>query len=327
MILIKNFSPTNHFSRSIFEFDNEKLVEKFKSLSFETENEIYYSKIKKIQYRKRRELNWIWTAFILCGLVLVIHPIFSHFYQNNILILTIEKILTLIGLILCVPAFRRNDYCSFVSSEDEYLASIRIAKKDRQLFQQAIDLIKQKTEIISETNPSAPFPDIQPNFEIVTYDIPYFLKKSKTKFYPDKIVKLEKSIAEEVVSEIYYDQLDRKTKVLRIGNSNWGYAWSYLLFFITITFTAILIFFPELINIHLPYLYIWGFGYISLLPISLLKFIKKEHIAFYDHNEDIVLLLMQNSNNRGKIKQIFDFIRSHIPDSSEKDSRRKETAT
>jgi hypothetical protein len=327
MILIKNYSPTNHFSRSIFRFDDEKLIENFKSLSFETENEIPYNKIKKIQYRKRTDLNWIWTAFIFCGFILVFHSLFFLCYQNSLLILAVEKFLTIIGLILCIPAFRRIEYCSFLSSEDEYLASIQIAKKDRQSFIQVINLIKQKTEIISETNPSFPFPNIKPAFEMSVYDIPYFIKKSNIRFYTDRIVEHDKSLAEDVVLEIYYNQLNEKTKVLRIGNGNWSYVWSYLLFFICLTITPIIVFFPKLINFHLPYLYIIGFAFISLVPISLFGFIKNEYIAFHDRNDEIKFLLKQNSKNHEKLIQIVDFIRSQIPDNNDKGDRKQEKVT
>jgi hypothetical protein len=312
MIRIINFRPINHFSRSVIEFDDAKLVQRFKSLSFETEKEIDYPKIKKLEFRRRADINWIWSAFILSVIVLNAHLWLGHLYQHIAFLLILEKALTVICLLLCIPAFRKEEILSLISDEEEYLISIWVSRKDRLLIEAAIRLIKEKTEIRSETSPSSPFPEDPPAFELIEYDLPYFLKRSTKRFYPDRMLEWVRGLAEDVVQEVLYERLNGETKEYRIGNRNWSYAWSYLLVFLGLTLTLVEVFFPQLISIHRSFAYLWIAGLALIVPLWLFEFIKRDFIAFNDLDEDVALLLKRTSHNRETVAKVVEYIQSQI---------------
>src|SRR5688572_22172805 len=98
VIKINSFIPTDNLTRRSWEFYDNYLVVKTKSLSFEYENEVEYEKIKSIRSRSMREFNWIWTSFITVGLVGIANLGLDYFCVTNPLIDYIEKIVTTFAL-------------------------------------------------------------------------------------------------------------------------------------------------------------------------------------------------------------------------------------
>jgi hypothetical protein len=249
MIIIKNFLPTKNFTRITFEFDDQKITRQVKNLSIEIKDEIQYSKIKIIRVNKAKDFQWIWNTFVLFMATLLvksvlINTVLCNHIENNPITQAIEKLIVIIGLLLCIPFFHKEEFYSFLSADHNYLATIKANKRNRKLIKEAIDLIKQKTEILSESYPSKPFPEQLPILEIVEFDLPDFLNKITTRFYSDKLIESQKSLVGEEVTEINYDQLSGKVNVIRTAKNSWSSLGCLLLNFWCITITPVYIFIP-----------------------------------------------------------------------------------
>jgi len=77
---------------------------------------------------------------------------------------------------------------------------------------EAIKLIKQKTEITNETYFDTSFSSDHPVFQFSEFEVADFLNKSKVSVYDDKIINVEKSLAEELTTVVRFDELSGKTK-------------------------------------------------------------------------------------------------------------------
>jgi hypothetical protein len=315
MISISSFYPFSNLARVSFEFCDEKIIFKTKSLTVDNEGEIKYEKIKVIKRKRLIDLRWVGTASWVIGLIGVFYFIFNWPHSSNSTILFIEKLLAILGLLLCIPAFRKREICSFLDSDRNPLATIEVKTNNRKLFEDAIYLIKQKTEIISETNLTNPLADTRPIFEITSWDIPDFLNKSVTRFYDDRFVDSEQSLLEEMVTEVKYCELRGKPKSIKAGNQLWSSLGCFLLGLCTAIITLFALFFPQLTKGIPIYLYL-GWVILSIL-MFVLRYAKKEVLVFYNKNDQEIWWTRPNASNRKKIDQIVEFIQNKTASSSE----------
>lgn len=244
MIQINSFIPTDNFTRRIWEFHEDKIVIKTKSLTVDIEKEVKYEKIKFIESRKSANLYWIWVSFFIFAILSITTLGIDYFGERNTIVDSIEKVVAFFALSLILPSFRKNEYLYFIDAEKNYSTNIKIDNdKKRAQIAEAINLIKQRTNIIAETYLSDTLPKENPTFEIVEFDFPDFLNKSTTRFYEDRIIETYKSLTQEAVRITKYDELNGATKTAKLGNDNWNYVWSYWLIFVCITSLSTSIFF------------------------------------------------------------------------------------
>jgi hypothetical protein len=313
MIRISSFDIMNNFAREIFEFSDEKILFKIKSLTVECEREIKYEKIKSIIHFKRVDLRWFWRGFFIIAIMsgLMFIRVLTHL--NNPTINLIQRSGVVVGLILCIPAFHKNDYCSFVDEDKKYLFGIRIDSEiTRELLIMAIERIKQKTEIISDADPTNPLVDQPPVFEITQYDIPDFLHRSTSRFYEDRIIDHEKSLEMEMVTEVKYSELSGKIQSIKSGNNNWSTLWLSWFMFICFLTIFIFSFFPLPGKFYLFFSYLLSGTVILLIPLHFLQYIKREFLIFNNKNDQSIYWVTRNSANRKKLDEIVAFIQNKV---------------
>jgi hypothetical protein len=313
MIRISNFQISSNFSRLVYEFYDEKMIIKGKSLTLEAEREINYKKIKVIQKRTVLDLRWWWVPLVVSLVVVCIYIIFDYPFQNNPTIYFTEKAVFIFGIALSTPAFRKIEYCSFLDEDRNAIVSIRVNKSNRKALEEAINLIKQKAEIISETYLTNPSAGIPPKFEIIYYDFPDYLNKSIARFYDDRIIDVEKSLVGDLVTEVKYSELSGKTQVIKVRNDSWGNVWGSWFKFAVITSATLDLFLPSRLTLGLGLLI--G-GSILVIPTFFLGYLKNEVLVFYNHNNEIIYWIRRNWGNQKLLDQIIELIQSKVSPSN-----------
>jgi hypothetical protein len=312
VIKIDSFSPIDNFTRRSWEFYDDRIVVKTKSLTFDYENEVKYEKIKSIQSRSVREFNWIWTSFITVGLVGIADLGLGYFCITSPIIDVVEKVFITFALAMLPLAFLKYEYYSFLDADKNFLATVRAGKKNKPMIFEAIKLIKQKAEITKETYFDTSFSSDHPVFQFSEFDIADFLNKSKVSVYDDKIVDVEKSLAEELTTVVRFDELSGKTKFAKMGNDKWDYVWSYWLFFVTISGISISTFFAEWLKGNRLFGNLYFGGLALLIPLILMRYIKSEILVFYDKKDNGVFWTRVNKANREKLNQIVEFVKGKV---------------
>lgn len=312
MIKINSFIPTDNLTRRSWEFYDNHMVVKTKSLTFEYETEVEYEKIKSIRSRSMREFNWIWTSFITVGFVGIAKLGLDYFCITNPIIDVVEKIVIVFALAILPLAFLKYEYYSFLDADKNFLATVRVRKKSRPLVFEAIKIVKQKTEVTNETYFDASSPSNPPVFQFSEFDFADFLNKSKVSVYDDKIIDIEQSLAEETITVVRFDELSGKTKFAKMANSMWDYVWSYWLFFVAISGISITIFFAEWVKGNFLFGNLYFGGLALLIPLFLMRYIKSEILVFYDKKDDGVFWTRVNKTNREKLNQIIEFVKGKV---------------
>jgi len=310
LIKINSFTPFNNFARRSWEFYDDHMVIKTKSLTFDYENEVGYEKILSIRSRETADLSWIWAAVTVFGLF-GIASVASDWIGINIPAI-IGKIVVIFALLLLLPAFRRYEYYSFLDVDENSLATVRVNGKNKQSVLEAIKLIKQKTEITSETYFTDSFPNIPSFFQYNEIDFPDFLNKVQVRFYEDRLISVEKSLAEKLTTVIRYNEFSGKTKTAKMANDKWGNVWSYWLYFVCVTGISIATFFGKQLQGNYLILNLFYVGLGLLIPLFLFRYIKSEVIIFYDKQENGIFWLTVNKVNRETLNQIVGFIKGKV---------------
>jgi|GEM_PF-3096680 len=313
MIQINSFIPADNFTRRIWEFHEDKIVVKTKSLTVDVEKEIKYEKIKFIRTIKSADLRWLWATFVVFGILGVTGLGLDYFDVSNQTTELIGKTVATFALLLMIPSFHKHEFYYFLDAEKYHVANVKIeTEKKRRQIAEGISLIKQKTELISEIYLSDPLPRTPPTFEIVEFDFPDFLNKSTTRFYDDRIIETHRSIIEEAARVTNYNELSGKTRTARVGNDNWDYVWCYWMIFVCITGFSISIFFPKQICGNLLFVKLFFGGLALIIPIYFLKYIKREFMVFNDKNDDGIFGIGVNGKNRKELNQIAEFVKSKV---------------
>jgi hypothetical protein len=319
MIRIEYFSPLDNFSKSAYEFDAENITYKYKSLYIEAERKIEYQRIKFIELSNRANPRWFYFLFVFICAVVFLNSIallnLAHnpFSLTNPAFQVIDKALIILGFVIFILSLRKNELVSLFDEDREYLATISVNKKNRGFMLEGLDLIKRKTEIIIETNPANSFPDKLVAFEVVQFEILDFLNKSTTKFYEDRLIDVEKSLAEEVTTEVLYSELSGKTQIVKLGNDKANFVWIYFLFFLDFVVFPLDVFFPQLMDSRSRMILVVGMFALTTVAYFLLKFDKRETFLFYGHKDRVLYWTRVNNSNRKRMYQIVGYVQDHIP--------------
>lgn len=315
MISFSSYFPMASFLKIELEFDDENITQKFKSLTAEGENEIPYSKIANIQFERRADMRWTTTGFIFILLDgLFISVLFNLFPQlcGNPIVYGIGQFLFLVGIGICLLGFVKRDFCYFYDKDSNYITVIEITNKNSDAVYKAIELIKNKTSIISETDPDLLDEDENPKLELTTHFFPNYLYKNTIRFYDDKILDVEKNLFSESASEYQYDTLKQKVTILKLGDNNWNSLAFFIIFVGLILSTGFDLFFP---NVSLGMEFIFGAVGLSIFPF-IMRYAKRETIFFYDKNDDVVFYIKIPRNGKQKVEEIIQFIKMKTPEAS-----------
>jgi hypothetical protein len=312
VIKINSFSPVDNFARRTWEFHTNHMVIKIRSLTLEYEYEVEYEKIKAIWSGRVMDLAWLWAVFITTGTLGLVNLGLNHFDITSPIIDVIEKIVGLLALTSLVLAFLRYDYYSFLDVDENSLATIRVDKTSKRAVLEAIKLIKQKAEITSETYFDDSLPSTPPAFQYTDFDFADFLNKLKVSVYDDRIIVVQKSLVEEFMTVIKFDDLSGKTKLVRMVNERWDYVWSYWLFFLCITVFSAEVFFSEQLKGNSLFPSLSGGGLALLIPLFALRFVKNDVLVFYDKKDNGIFGTRINLANREKLNQIVGFVQSKV---------------
>lgn len=319
MIQINSFIPTDNLTRRVWAFHEDKVVVKTKSLTADVEKEIKYERIKFIRTKKSADLSWLWVSFFTFGVLSIAMLGIGTFHLIGPTMRLIEKAIATIALLLMLLSLRKHEFYYFLDAEKYHLATVKIDNNKKHVqIADAINLIKQKTEIINEFYLNDPLPTTPPVFEVVEFDFPDFLNKSTTRFYDDKIIEIHKSIVEESARVTSYNEYNGTTRTDRVGNDNWNYVWTYWMLFVVIAELSFSIFFPKQVCGNLLFVRLFFGGLALLVPLYFLKYIKSEFLVFNDNNGDGILGIAVNNKNREKLSQIAKFIKGKVDSQNQK---------
>lgn len=312
MIKINSFTPLDNFTRRSWEFFDDHMVIRTKSLTLDYENEVEYRNIKFIRSKRMIDLNWMWASFVAVGLLGLTSLGLGWFNIHIPNFVVVEKIVVVFALVMLFPAFRSHEYYSFVDADWSSSVTIRVNNKNKLLILDAIDLIKHKTEITVESYYTNSFPSESEIYQHKELDIPDFLNHIRVRFYKDKLVAVEKSLAEEITTVIKYDQFSGKTKFAKVGNDKWDYVWSCWLFFLCIVGITTTTFFGKQMKGNYLLLNLFYIGLGLLIPLHFFRYIKSEILVFYDKKDNGIFWMNINSANREKLTQIAKFIKGKV---------------
>jgi hypothetical protein len=312
VIKISSFSVVQNLSKWIWEFDNDKMTVKIKSLITEFEREVPYEKIQFIRNNSTADIEWLWVSFLVIVLLGLVRMGFNYFSVVNSTIDIAEKVIVVLALSIDVLVFRKQEYYWFFDADKNLLATIMIDKKNKQLLLDGIGLIRQKNKMLGETYFDDPLPSAKPVFQIEEFDFADSLNKCKNGFYEDKIVIVEKSLIEETTTIIKYDELNGQTKFAKIGNDKWDSILFYWLYFMCITGMFTLVFFAEQLKGNYFYGKLFYVGFALLVPLFLLKYIKSEILFFHDKKDNGIFWVMAHAKNREKLNQIIEFVHEKV---------------
>jgi hypothetical protein len=312
VVKINSFSPFENFARWFWEFHDDNLIIKTRSFTLDFEREVKYEKIKIISNKRVADLGWFWASFIAIVLLTLIDLGLSYFCVTSPLIIIVEKFGVIFALALVIPAFRKHEYYFFLDANKNLLATIKIDNNSKPSILKAINLIKQKTELISETYFNDQLPDTPPVFQFTEFNLPDFLNKAQVGVYEDKIIDVEKSLAEELTTVVNYVELSGKTKFAKAGNEKWEIVWVNWLFFVSLVGLSASIFFSEQLKGNHLYFNLLIGGWVLLVPLFLLRYIKNEILLFYDKQDNAVFWTRVNPANREKLSQIIEFVKNRV---------------
>jgi len=318
MIEIRTFEPYN-WTRRAYEFLDDKVVIKTKSLTIDYTAEINYKEIKVVYRRKIAQQDGIVLGIGLIAILTIINLILNITCFNNPTFILIRQIGTAAGMLACLSVFHVDEFCGFLDENRNQLGYIKINNKDRSKIQTAVQLIQQKTELFSETMFANPQPSQSSIFEFTHWDIPNNLNKSVNTFYADRLIKETISLTEQQVIEVQYSELSGKTQIIHRGNERWGTAFNYLLVLWALIGNFFFVFFPQILKIWagIQYLY-WG-SLLMFVPLYLMRFVKQEAIGFYNTNDEVIYWTWISAKNREKIEQIVAFIQQKTGYNPEQD--------
>lgn len=311
MIIIRSFS-LNNLTRRAWEFYDDKLVIKTKSLNADYEVEWDYIKIKEIQHKKLANLSSICTSSMVLGLFFLaqwfLHFLSIRFLDNSLF----EKAIIFLAILLLAPIFRKHELYSFLDADNYYLTTIQVNDKSKKLLLDAIKLIKQKTEITHETYLSDPLPNTPPIFEFQVLDFPDYLCKSTVRIYEDELIDVERSLVEEVRTVVKFEKLSGKTARAWIGNENWGNVAFNWFVFVTFIGAIAVVFFPTQLYHNFVFIRLLLSAMFLVVPFYLLKYVKSEILAFYDNKDVVVFWTKVNRANLEISNQIVRFVQEKV---------------
>jgi len=228
----------------------------------------------------------------------------------------VAKTIVILAVVLLIPSFRKHERYSFLDADGYYLTSIQVNEKSKKLLLNAIDLIKQKAEIIDEIYLSDPLPSTSPLFEFQEFNFPDFLSKSTVRIYEDRLIDIESSLTEDARTVVKFDKLSGKTTRARVGNKNWDNVWSCWLFTVMYLIAIAVVFFPDYLYQNFTIFRIFLVVLFLLVPLHFLNYIKSEVLMFYDKKDYGVFWTRVKPANRETVNRVVKFVQERVQSNS-----------
>lgn len=311
MIKLTSFYPFSSWLRITQEFDNDKIIVKQKSLTAEVALEIKYEQIAYIKYVTHANPNQSTTALMIVSVLSAI-SIFSYkcLHSYPILLIAMQVLLPL-AILFVLLGFRKSLHCHLADKENGVILIIKIDDRNITDVNSAIEFIKQKNPDVEELDIDEPFPNSEPAYELIEYDIPDFISKSTIRFYETELIDYESSLLEESIRKVKYDGIHQIIRAKK-GNHSWGTIGFYFIMLAVVISSARLLYsFPKVIE-QIMYGSFWPLFTISIL-LFLLSYPKKESVYLVDSENNMLEYTPVSRNNKEKVEQILEFIESKIP--------------
>lgn len=310
MIKITSFYLFQNFLRITQRFYEEKAIVTVKSLTVEREFEFEYKDVGKIYQDKTSSTSQIEFAFGAIAFFLVLSVFFlDNLLKNSILLNVLQILVTTIAL-LFITGFIKYRYYTFLDDDNKVITYIKNSHKNRDAIKKIIELVKRKSNSVDELNSDNPFPNKNHKIELIDYDVPRYFSKCTTRFYEHELITTVRSLVEDSLSKVTYEQLNGKVSQGKEANDGWDSAFWIILVFAGLMTLIDIVFniFPKTIFIHT----LLSLG--ILLVISLLMKYKKQEIAgFHDKTNKIMYWTWVKKSNKEKIEEIIKFVKSNIP--------------
>jgi len=318
MIQLTSFYPLSNFLRVTQEFGDEKIAIKNKSHATEYQFEISYEQISKIRYtlssNSSQMILGIFIAAIACS-ILILSNIFNvRLLQSNVFV-RLEQTAYIIGILVLILGAIKKEYCQLFDKNGNFITEIRINSKNEEDIDKAIDLVKSKVNAVDVTDPDDPFPNANYLFEYISRDIADYISKSTTRFYETELVDYEKSLIDERVTRVKYEELGERIIRGKQRNSRWGNIGILLIFLGGILFQFMYVFYftKQIYEVEFPILrliswIIMGSGFLAFF----IGLIKEESIVFFNHKNQYIYSVQIARANKKKAELILEFIRSKI---------------
>jgi hypothetical protein len=311
MLQIKSLNPMSNYARVTHEFLDDKIIVKVKSLTTEYEKEVKYEDIKHIQLVRTTDLRWLTLGLFVILLPGFLSWIFSLIHWNfsvNPPFPLIGRLIIIAGIALCIPAFQKFQAYFFMDRARNNVVSIKMDIRNKATLEQAVELVRQKSTILSETNPQTPFPD-SPLFSYSHNDLTDILNKTVAMFYENYFMVKDSSFAEKSVTVINYDEVSGKVVRLKTMNNGW-LSWAASLFMVfAAAFWGVEYLFPQLWQVvSVGLVAKVAFGLIGFL--FLLSLFKIEVIMFYNKDDTVVYWAKPDRNKPELLENIIKYIKS-----------------
>ena len=310
MIKTSSFYPFQNLLRVTQEFHEDKVDVRTKSLVSEHNYSFSYTEVAEISCAKYNfSSQWMW-GFGLMGIAFWILLI-SNIVTINQSLHTTAKIFYVFGLILYLISFTRKKFYYFSDKDDNVLTSISWSNKNKGKINQIVELTKNKSEFVSILTIENPFPNKEPVFELINYDIPNYFNKSVARFYQDEIIEFNTALDGVNVLKTKYIDLSKKFKKGKSGNKEW-----LSVFWEIMAFTGALggaYIFLGLFSRKLFVFSVYILGATAVITI-ILRFVKQEIVGFVNKNGNGSYWIWISKSNKDKVEKIIEFILSRIPD-------------
>jgi len=308
MIELKFFYPFSNFLRVTAKFDEEKAVVKTKSLTFEQEFEFRYEQVAEITYQTHVSSSRMSFSFVLLGIFSFIFAVFFNGIYARPWLLQVMRSSYGISAILVLASFIQNRYYYFLDKNKKVLMGMKVTSRNYKSIVDVIELVGMKSGNLRETAFDHPFPDSQPLFELADYDAPNYFHKCQTRFYEEEFIEFDKSMMGTSLSNYGYDQLSSEIYRLKKSSTSWD-----SLFWAAMVFLIILAGFYRAFDLpRIVFLSITAILVVILVIALVLKYVKREMIAFYDKHDRIVYFTWVTRANKEKVEKIIEFIQSKI---------------
>lgn len=311
MIKLTTFYPFSNFMRVTQEFYEDKAIIKRKSLTVEHEFEFKYEDVNEISdafFGSSGQSNFSFWFLVVISLILTF---FCAWLYNNITWLRIGQVLFIVSLFLFFSSFIRKRYIYLLDKSENLLASIMQTHKNRDTVKKIIEMIKNKSESVTEISTAIPFPKTNFEFEYKYVDISN-IEKTTDRFYEDKIIGIEKSITGKSAYEVPYKKLSGKFDRRKISNDVFSLALSIFLILQSIfsgLYFGFGIRYGAISMLHITY------TLLAMLVVSwFTNFIKLEVFALYNKNGQVAYWAYINKNEKEKVEKIIEYVKSRIPE-------------
>ena len=307
------FFPMNFLLRISVQFDQERILISHRSLILETQREIQYSEISSMELGRRSDMSWANAGFfvlLVATLIVIWGPLLPVSLSATAALSTISRLMFCVGFALHLPSLPRRDYCLLYDSNHRYLTQIRLTAENGEDVYAAIELIRARTRILSETYYYMLESEEAPRFEL-TVDYPAsFLKRNVMRFYADRVIDAEKSWTEESAQQVRYDALAERVEIVKLGDTEWtslGWNVLFLGFFLG---TALHLFGPDLHRN--PWIGPMIIGTLVAIPMFLMRYVKNEFATFYYRSGHVAFVMKIPAASKPKVSDIIEFVKSKV---------------